>query len=132
MLERRNNSVLVVEDDRAITWVFDDTLEFLGIAKENILHASSVSEAKDVLSSAKGQPNLILLNLFLAGGEYGLEFLKWLKIKESPYREIPVIVVTAAYSTNKELCSRLGAGEFVSKPFDLNEFEEVIKRNLVL
>jgi putative two-component system response regulator len=118
------NTILVV-DDEAINRILIKT----ALTKENynLIFAHNGREALDIL--AKESVDVILLDIMMPELN-GFDVLKI--IKEDPsLQSIPVIMITALSdrSSLKEAL-KLGADEFLNKPFDLEELTIRIKNML--
>ena len=102
-------NILIVDDDIHINSMLEEVLMKEGY---KVSHAYSGTEAVLVLSSCK--PDLILLDLMLPGlsGEDVL----------SKINGIPVIVVSAKADVKDKVSLLLnGAGDYITKPFDIDE-----------
>jgi CheY-like chemotaxis protein/anti-sigma regulatory factor (Ser/Thr protein kinase) len=118
--------ILVVDDDRDTTRLVQEALSRAGFtvrAVNNGLEALAVARQE--------QPGLILLDLKMPGLD-GYEILKRLK-RDRATQEIPVIVVTGSF-TDEEIKRKtvlaLGAAQFLTKPFAIDDFVEEIRRIL--
>ncbi|MAW61740.1 MAG: hypothetical protein CMJ94_13040 [Planctomycetes bacterium] len=102
--------VLLIDDDPAVIRLLEFELAEAGVST---VAATTGRQAKEIL--AKSDIDSIVLDLALpdvTGRELLSEFQK-----ESP--EIPVIVLTARDEVDEAVtCMRLGARDFVTKPFD--------------
>ncbi|MBI3964370.1 MAG: sigma-54-dependent Fis family transcriptional regulator, partial [Chloroflexi bacterium] len=119
MSEKR---ILVADDDAAIRDLLVDFLESEGF---------TVSEAKtgaEVLTRvSEGQPDLIIMDMRMPELS-GLDVLQKIKEKEL---DIPVIVMTAyGTSTIAIKAIQLGAFDYLTKPFELDEVLLTINRVL--
>jgi DNA-binding response OmpR family regulator len=104
--------VLVVEDDPVLTRVLSDNLAFEGF------EVRAVSDGNRALGVAKEfAPDLILLDMNLPGRS-GLELCEvWRRGSRTP-----IIVLTAnGQKSDKIRGLQLGADDYVTKPFDLEE-----------
>ena len=98
--------VLVVDDEAAILRIIGTSLRLMGY------DVISTGSGKDALKlSETEKPDIMLLDIFMPGMD-GLEVLGTLR-KTS---KMPVIVFSA-HSSSREDALRLGAGDFVAKPF---------------
>jgi CheY-like chemotaxis protein len=98
--------VLVVDDEAAILRIIGTSLRLMGY------DVISTGSGKDALKLSETEnPDIMLLDIFMPGMD-GLEVLGTLR-KTS---KIPVIVFSA-HSSSREDALRLGADDFVSKPF---------------
>jgi two-component system response regulator PilR (NtrC family) len=114
--------VLVVDDERSLLEMLEITLRRSG---HEVLTSDDEAQALELFRERK--PDLVLQDVRM-GGIGGLELLKRFK-SISP--SIPVIVITA-YSTweNAVSAMRLGAYDFVKKPFDNDQIRETVARAL--
>ena len=101
-------SVLIVEDDKDILWVYNEVL------KEEGIKVKTADNAKSALNQLnKHSPGLILLDIMFPGEINGLELLKILK-KDKKTAHIPVIMLTNLDGTQK-LARKLGCADYVLK-----------------
>lgn len=108
-------NILVVEDEVAIRGMLSIILEQAGFTA---LVAGEVEAAQKIL--AEQLPDLILLDWMLPGIS-GVEWAKRLK-KESNYREIPIILLTArGEEEDKVRGLEIGADDYLTKPFSPKE-----------
>ena len=110
--------ILLVEDNKEIHELIKNVLE-----KERyiVIHAYSGTEALIILEKEK--IDLILLDLMLPGIN-GEEIIK--KIKS-----IPIIVISAKVSKEDKINSLLiGANDYITKPFDMDELLARVKVQL--
>jgi DNA-binding response OmpR family regulator len=105
--------ILIVEDDPALAKVLKDNLEFEGF---EVVHGADGASA---LSHAKNAaPDLIVLDIMLPDTD-GFELCG--VIRQSG--RIPVIMLTArGQKADKLRGLDLGADDYITKPFDLEEF----------
>ena len=114
------HSVLVVDDEPEIAELIDVTLTDQGYKTHCVFNGS------DAIQYVKTRgPELVMLDVRLPDLN-GLEVLKALK-QINP--ELKVIMITA-HGTIKLAteCMRVGAYDFVEKPFTLDELETTVKR----
>ncbi len=122
----KEDLILVVDDDRDTTRLVQ---EVLGRAGFKVRTANNGFEALAV--ARQEQPGLILLDLKMPGLD-GYEVLKRLK-RDRTTQDIPVVVVTGSV-TDEEIKRKkvlaLGAAQFLTKPFAIDDFVEEIRRIL--
>jgi DNA-binding response OmpR family regulator len=106
--------ILVVDDEAAILRIVRTSLRVFGY---DVVTSESGEEALKLIESEK--PDIMLLDVLMPG-KNGFETLKELRAKS----DLPVIVFSARSSSRDEAL-RLGANEFVSKPFTP---EEMVRR----
>jgi DNA-binding NtrC family response regulator len=115
-------NILVVDDEKLIRWSLKERLTREGYA---------VSEAEDGRSAAAALdqqlPDIVLLDMKLPDTD-GLSILKGVQ-ERAP--ELPVIIITA-YSTVDTAVEamKLGAYDYVAKPFNMDELAITVKRAL--
>jgi DNA-binding response OmpR family regulator len=106
--------VLVVDDEAAILRIVGTSLRVFGY---DVITSSSGEEALKLVESEK--PDVMLLDVLMPGMN-GLETLQKLRTTS----DLPVIVFSARSSAREEVL-KLGANDFVAKPFTP---EEMVKR----
>ncbi len=106
--------ILVIDDDPKVSWILSEALS----EKYEFVSARDGIEGLQLVTTEK--PVLILLDIKMPGMS-GLEVLEKLnKIEDRP----EVIMISGHGETNYVVDSiRLGAAEFVNKPFDVQEVE---------
>ncbi len=112
-------TILLVEDDPATAMTMADLLESSGYS---VKHAATGAQAKAVLQEE--EPSLILLDLMLPDTD-GLVLCADLK---SRHENVPIIICSASnQSRDRVLSLKLGADDFIGKPFDISEMEARIE-----
>ena len=112
--------VLVVDDDNSVRKACCTIAENMGCAVES---ADSLSRARDVLKHRK--IDVLLLDLKLPDGG-GLALLEQVK---ALYPETAVVVMTAFATVASAVeAMRIGARDYLTKPFALEELTTVIER----
>jgi DNA-binding response OmpR family regulator len=116
-------SILVVEDDPGVARTLVDALE---IADYRVWHAVNGQDARGQLEHAK--PDLILLDLMLPDID-GLVLCSVLK----SIADVPIMICSGTSRRGDPvLALKLGADDFVRKPFDLDDLlariEAVLRR----
>ena len=118
----KHNKILVVDDEHLIRWSLEQNLKKQGY---EVVTAGDGEEALRLVREE--EPDLVLLD-FQMPGINGIEALE--KIKEYD-EEIVVIMVTAHGGLETAVnAMRLGAYDYVSKPFNLDELAIIIKKAL--
>ncbi|MFZ3208610.1 MAG: sigma-54 dependent transcriptional regulator [Geobacteraceae bacterium] len=118
----RKIRILVVDDEHLIRWSLEQNLKKQGY---EVVTAASGEDALRLVRDE--QPDLVLLDIQLPGIN-GLEVLE--KIKEID-EEIIVVMVTAHGGLETAInAMRLGAYDYINKPFNLDEMAIVIKKAL--
>lgn len=111
--------ILVVDDDK-------DTCHTLGeiLSEEGYQTFSALSGRSALNTLKKKKPDLVLLDIKMPKMD-GIEVLQRIKKID---RDIVVVMITAygALDTAKD-AMRLGAYDYVTKPFDLNLIKAVIR-----
>jgi two-component system response regulator RpaA len=109
---RQTARILVVEDDRALARVVADNLRLAGF---DVRHAGDGHEATRIASSF--HPDLVILDIMLPDTT-GFDLCGALRRRGGT----AVIILTAlGQKTDKLHGLRLGADDYVTKPFDIDE-----------
>ena len=104
--------VLVVEDDPTLRLVIRDNLESEGYQVD-----VSPDGASSVKLTQAATPDLIILDLMLPDW-HGLDLLPILRLRG----QVPIIILTARTQQAEKLRGlHLGAGDYMTKPFDPEE-----------
>lgn len=113
--------VLLIDDDPRVRASLKMVLEPI----YDILQASDGHEGLDVFRN--DEPDLILLDIILPGTD-GLAVLQTLRLES---KITPVIMLTGTKSVKTAVdAMKLGAADYLSKPFDVDELRIVIDRVL--
>ncbi|MBS3779230.1 MAG: sigma-54-dependent Fis family transcriptional regulator [Desulfovermiculus sp.] len=115
-------SILVLDDDKSLREVLDVALSE---QQHSIHQAGSISEALSLVTNEIIDLALVDLRL---GTESGLDFLQ--KLQEH-HPGLPVIMITAyADSQSAVAAMKLGAKDYIAKPFDVDELLLLVERHL--
>lgn len=119
---RQQPNVLLVEDSQSLAAIY---LEYLSKEPYKLEHMANGTDAK--ISIEQSMPDLILLDLKLPDMS-GEDILKWIQQQGFP---CSVIVITAHGSVDIAVdVMRLGAIDFLEKPFDANRLKITIDNAL--
>jgi DNA-binding NtrC family response regulator len=119
-----NRKILIIDDEANLRKTL---AEILGARGYSVLEADDGSTALELLKEE--QPDLIFSDWKMPqmGGRELLQFLRG----EPRLASIPLIVITAFGSSHSAIeATRLGAYDFVTKPFDLDEILATAERAL--
>ena len=112
--------VLVVDDDLAVRRACAEIATGLGFSTQAV---ESMSAARAALSG--GGADLVLLDLKLPGGS-GLTLLEEIRAR---HPEAVVVVMTAFATVSSAVeAMRIGAGDYLTKPFTLEELSVTLER----
>lgn len=118
----RRNKILVVDDEHLIRWSLEQNLKKQGY------EVTVAGNGEDALRMVREeQPDLVLLDIQLPGIS-GIEVLE--KIKEADDDTIVIMVTAHGGLETAVNAMRLGAHDYVSKPFNLDELSIIIKKAL--
>ncbi|OGU16350.1 MAG: Fis family transcriptional regulator [Geobacteraceae bacterium GWC2_53_11] len=118
----KKNKLLVVDDEHLIRWSLEQNLKKQGY---EVVTAGSGEDALRLVREE--QPDLVLLDIQLPGIS-GIDVLE--KIKDHD-EDIIVIMVTANSGLENAVSAmRLGAYDYISKPFNLDELSIVVRKAL--
>jgi nitrogen regulation protein NR(I) len=114
--------ILIVDDDKSLCYFLTKALS----QKEyEVISCHSASEAMKAVSET--ETDLILLDNKLPDRN-GIEMLKELK-RELP--KVPIIIMTAFGTTETAIeAMRLGAFDYILKPFELDDISELVAKGL--
>jgi DNA-binding NtrC family response regulator len=116
------STILIADDDAVIRGNLRMLLKGEGFT---ILEASDGVEAERLL--AESSLSLVLLDLRMPGQD-GMELLRR---REDLWEELPVIVITALGGSAAAIeAMKLGAFDYITKPFDLDEVIFTVRRAL--
>jgi DNA-binding response OmpR family regulator len=111
---KKTQFVLVVDDHPRVLRLIEADLKLLGY---DVLTTTSGEEALELVKTRK--PDIMILDIIMPGTD-GLEVLKQLRA----FSQIPVIALSANLG-ERDNALRLGANDFVVKPFNS---DEIVKR----
>ncbi len=115
-----NEKILIVDDDESVRWVLKKSLEKEGI---QALLAKDGTEALERLK--EGDIAVVLMDIRMPGIS-GLDVLDKIQSEE---RDSSVIIMTAqATMQNAIEAMRRGAFEYITKPFDLDEVNILVRK----
>ncbi|MBQ1439624.1 MAG: EAL domain-containing protein [Solobacterium sp.] len=113
--EYRQHRNLLIVDDQEIN------RELLGtiVSDYNVAYACDGEEALSYIREHKATLSMILLDLIMPNID-GFQVLEIMKDDPDTYGEIPVVVLTSEKDAELRAL-KLGASDFITKPFDLHE-----------
>ncbi len=104
--------ILIIDDDEALTWAVRKRFENLGF---EVLGAVEGRQGVEMVD--KERPDLVILDLNLPDVD-GLDICRYLRRRTS----IPVVMLTGRAEDNDTIVGlEIGADDYVTKPFNLNE-----------
>jgi two-component system nitrogen regulation response regulator GlnG len=108
---------LVVDDDEGILWILDKVLREEGL---EVSQAGSIAAAQMILK--RGTVDMVFLDVFLPDGN-GMDLLA------TGTLTMPVVILTAETTFGHAAeAYRIGAMEYLPKPFDLDEVRQLVHR----
>jgi two-component system response regulator PilR (NtrC family) len=117
-----NIKILVVDDDASIR-------NMLAIVLKSEGYKVTVADSSEsALKEMKNQAFELVISDIKMPGISGIELLKKVKMIDT---EVPVIMITAFASANDAVeAMKLGAEDYVTKPFNLDELKLIIQKSL--
>lgn len=111
-------------------FIFDDNLEILELCTEILKDIGCEVKTSPTTNNIEQQvadflPNLIFMDNWLPDIS-GIEATRLIKLNEN-LKNIPVVYFSAN-SNISELAAEAGADGFLAKPFDLDQFEDIVKQ----
>lgn len=109
-------TILIVDDDLRLRQLLHDYLTqqgFLVHVAENTTKARAILRTKTI--------GALVLDIMMPA-EDGLSFLKWLRAQSLPFRNVPVLLLTAMGESHDRIAGlESGADDYLSKPFEPRE-----------
>ena len=119
-------TILVAEDDAVNMLLISEVLGKMGL---DVLQATNGKEAIAML--AEHAPDLIFMDINMPEMD-GFTATTQIRLLPNPICDIPVIALTAdAMKEDRDRCIQAGMNDYISKPFRLEELENVLKTYLV-
>lgn len=113
-------------------YIFDDNLEILELCTEiledlgcEVKTSPTTNEIEDQVKNFL--PDLIFMDNWLPDMS-GIEATRLIKSSDD-LKTIPVVYFSAN-SNISELAAEAGADDYIAKPFDIDQFEEIAKKHL--
>ncbi|MFA5624256.1 MAG: response regulator transcription factor [Bradymonadales bacterium] len=121
MIAREKAKIMIVEDDEAISRGLMHNLQYEGYETRLVSHGNAFFPIMEAF-----KPDLIVLDLMLPGMS-GFEILEKLR----PLSNVVVVILSAkSQEEDKVKGLKLGADDYIAKPFGLKEFLARIEANL--
>jgi DNA-binding response OmpR family regulator len=117
------HTILVIDDELSIRLLLENFLS----EDYNVVCKSDGLEALEWLEG--NLPDLIICDIQMPNMN-GYEYLK--KVRERGFTKHTPVIMLSGTETSKERikCYKLGAQDYLTKPFNPEELEELIKKNL--
>jgi CheY-like chemotaxis protein len=120
-------SILVVEDEPINMMLITEVLNKMGF---EVIKAMNGKQAIEILPHY--DPVLIFMDINMPEMD-GYDTTRLIRQMPEPFNKIPIIALTAdAMQEDKEKCIACGMNDYISKPFRLDEIEEVLKKRMLL
>jgi two-component system, NtrC family, response regulator AtoC len=114
--------ILIADDEKNMRWILEKNLKDEGFG---VIEAADGEEAFELFLDQ--EPDMVILDYRMPGID-GMEVLKRIKTINE---KVPVIMVTAHGSTDAAVeAMKLGAIDYISKPFEMEELKMAIKKAL--
>ena len=124
LVEKRNEKILIVEDTDSIIMLLSEYLRYKGY---QILIARNGMEGVNL--ARKEKPDLILMDVMMPVMN-GVEATEKIRA-EKDLLDIPIIALTAlAMAGDRERCLKAGMNDYLSKPVQMKELENLILKHL--
>ena len=123
---KQSATILVAEDEPVNMLLISEVLGKMGL---HVLQATNGKEAIAML--ADNVPDLIFMDVNMPEMD-GFSATAQLRLLPAPICNIPVIALTAdAMKEDRDRCIESGMNDYISKPFRLEELENILKTYLV-
>ncbi|HBV97337.1 MAG: Fis family transcriptional regulator [Peptococcaceae bacterium BICA1-7] len=118
------HKILIIDDEEHMCWALEKAM------KQEGYQVQTATRGKAGLKLIREEcPSLVILDLKMPEMD-GMEVLKQAK-EMSP--KLPVVMLTAHGTIETAIeAMKIGASDYLTKPFDLDELKLVIKQNLVM
>jgi two-component system response regulator AtoC len=114
--------ILIIDDEKLIRWALEQHL-----LKQGYQVATADSAEKGLLLFTEDTPDLLLLDNCLPDMT-GIQLLEKLHVREQNFKVIMITAYDMSETAVKSM--NLGAYEYISKPFNLEELTALIKKTL--
>ena len=117
------HKILIIDDEPSIRLLLENFLS----QDHEIISKSDGSQALEWLEG--NLPDLIICDIQMPNMD-GYQFLE--KVRQRGYtKHTPVIMLSGTEASKERIkCYKLGAQDYLTKPFNPEELEELIKKNL--
>jgi two-component system response regulator AtoC len=114
--------ILIIDDEKLIRWALEQHL-----LKQGYQVATAESAEKGLVLFTEDAPDLLLLDNCLPDMT-GIQLLEKLHVREQKFKVIMITAYDMSETAVKSM--NLGAYEYISKPFNLEELTALIKKTL--
>ncbi len=114
--------ILIIDDEKLIRWALEQHL-----VKQGYQVATAESAEKGLVLLTEDAPDLLLLDNCLPDMT-GIQLLEKLHVREQRFKVIMITAYDMEETAVKTM--NLGAYEYISKPFNLEELTALIKKTL--
>jgi CheY-like chemotaxis protein len=109
-------AIILLEDDSNDAFFVRHSLEKAHIVNPLVTFQTG-SAARQALGSRLGPPALFVMDVHLAAGETGIEFLRWLRQQPPPLGSTPVMMLSGSDNPgDRDEALSLGSIYFLQKP----------------
>jgi DNA-binding response OmpR family regulator len=116
-----NKKILVADDDPGIVDAMQILLEDEGYKVITTLDGTAITKMYEQ------KPDLVFLDIWMSGVN-GNTICKELKANDDT-KSIPIIMFSANRDT-QEIAMACGADDFLSKPFDIKDLMDIVKKHI--
>jgi len=114
--------ILIIDDEKLIRWALEQHL-----LKQGYQVATAESAEEGLVLFTEDTPDLLLLDNCLPDMT-GIQLLEQLHVREQKFKVIMITAYDMSETAVKSM--NLGAYEYISKPFNLEELTALIKKTL--
>ncbi|QTA78270.1 Chemotaxis protein [Desulfonema limicola] len=124
MTDKKMPVVMVIDDDEVNHLILEKIME-----KDGIKAVMADNGDTGLKIARKELPDLILLDIFMPGDD-GFEILRQF-MSDPVLKDIPVIIFTILErEKSRKQALEMGARDYITKPFDMRDIVERIKKYL--
>ncbi len=120
------HKILIVDDEKNMRWAIKRAFK-----NQPYRFIEATNGEEGLIAFEKEQPDLVLLDLKMpkVDGLTALERMK--KLEKELEKDIPVVMITAHGTTETAVeAMKLGALDYISKPFDVEELRIILRKAL--
>jgi two-component system, OmpR family, alkaline phosphatase synthesis response regulator PhoP len=125
-VRNKRHTILVIDDEQAVR---ENVAQFLRLEGHIVNEAEN--GASGIASALRSPPDLVLCDLMMPGID-GFGVLARLRA-EPTTADVPFVILTAsAVASDSTVGFKLGASEYITKPFSLAVLGEVVTQRLAI
>jgi len=118
-LNKQDIDIILLDDDKDICVMAKAILNFAGYKVESLSQPALLPQLLNTFS-----PRMVLMDMLLSGTD-GRDICR--RLKNDPASSQVKIIMMSAHPDADKSCREAGADDFISKPFDMDQFIARVK-----